>query len=111
MLTADVVEDAKRLLASGLSVRAVARRTGAGRSSVLAIKNGKRTSRFAGDVDRVTEAKAAAEAGIDPPTNCWLWSVDDGYQLRRCCGCGARAFIRERDGGRCMACRVRSLDA
>lgn len=67
-MTEDVVDEVKRLLASGLSARAVARLTGASRGSVANIANGTGTNRFADDVDCVADVRAAALVGVDPPS-------------------------------------------
>lgn len=102
MLTVEDVEEVKRLIALGLSARAVARRTGVSRSSVLDVRNGKRTDKFGR-----SPVTSDAELGIDPPSYRWLWFEGDGYRVKRCRCCGSRAYIRPQDGGACLACRIR----
>lgn len=93
MLSVSTVAEVKRLLTTGLSARAVARRTGASRGSVLNIARGRRAERFGSDPGDDTDGE--------------LWSPIDGYRAERCRDCGALAYIRPRDRRRCTACRVR----
>lgn len=93
------VHAVKRLLESGRSARAIARETGVSRGSVNAIRSGAR-GLFGRESD---------DADPDhPDSRSVLWSEADGYSANRCRGCGARAFMRPRDRGVCLACRVRA---
>jgi transcriptional regulator with XRE-family HTH domain len=86
MIATSVVEQIRRLLASGdLSQRAIARQLGVSRGTVNAIALGKRP-----------EARRQAERGadgFDPPVG----------PLRRCPDCGGLVLMP------CLACRVRQI--